>query len=379
MPARGVAGTVAAALVVALTAAACTAGGPPAPAHRSATPSAAPAGLTGTLLLQSNTTAHLLLQTLPAGKPVTLPGVPAAFGSPPAALGPGGRPYMILRAHGRTGVFAVSASGSIRRIGPLAPNAYWGLTISGGVAVAGECYPSQYGEGEPLGFALETLNLAHPVSWHRLRVRSNCSVAVSPDGRTVAYARTTNRGDEIWTFPSDGSGPPRLLLRLSSIAGLQDLGVARPAVVGMSWGGGGLAIFAGQLGGASFTGSPWQVGGLLVRRPSGRVIVAPLGASLPGSLAWQPGGRLLAFTDGVSLPRADQVSYWETRTLDPSTGRIRQVGTSATTNRGGVAWSPDGRTLATERAPLTMAFVGPGGAPLGLLPVSGIPLGWSRR
>jgi sugar lactone lactonase YvrE len=87
-------------------------------------------------------------------------------------------------------------------------------------------------------------------------------------------------------------------------------------------------------------------------------------------MAWQPGGRLLAFFE--NSPRG------EIQTLDPETGEQRQI--AATGDFGKIAWSPDGRVVATSRSPNIIAIIDPRDArQVASTTASGVPIVWLDR
>ena len=108
---------------------------------------------------------------------------------------------------------------------------------------------------------------------------------------------------------------------------------------------------------------------VVIRRNDGSTLVKPQGRARLRQMAWQPGGRLLAFFD--------YAPHGEVLTLDPDTGEQRQI--AAAGDFGQVAWAPDGKALATARSQNIVALVDTDGRQVGALPSSGVPLLWLGR
>ncbi|MFE3032684.1 amidohydrolase family protein [Streptomyces canus] len=228
------------------------------------------------------------------------------------------------------------------------------------------------------------------------RVRSLHLPALSPDGRSVAFAALNS----LWTAGTSGGRPPRKILQVP----------ATRYVLGPTWtpDGTGLlyaddrdGLFAVRRrdldtgeetvladGGRVFPAlSPDGTrlacldmsGNLVVRDlPDGgeRTLAAPLGAGgLPGRPSWSPDGRYVALCDRNRLNQRFREGYNLIRVVDTTTGTAALHALAAHTSLSdrydsGPVWSPDGRWMAVIAE-----------SALWLLPVraDGTPEGQPRR
>jgi hypothetical protein len=249
------------------------------------------------------------------------------------------------------------------------------------------------------GATVHLLDLDHPVAWTSLKggvkgnvppgsfgafgppfpgpVQSGGSTAVSPDGTRLAFLLRGPDGLELWERQLDGSSPPTRLLSLGRLPALRDAGIDRPRLFsGLVWGPGGVAMGLAQLIGFQFGSS--SLGAIVTRSDDGRVRTLPLGNLAPGAMAWQPGGKVLAFVDEVGEGGFFQSRYQELRTIDAATGAVRQLGASYGVFNGAVTWSPDGGAIAWSHGPGLLQVLDPEGRALGALDVEGTPDAWVR-
>jgi hypothetical protein len=186
----------------------------------------------------------------------------------------------------------------------------------------------------PSGAAVATcegvfaLRFASMERWER--IGSGCWVALSEDGRSVAYAP---RGDRLVIRPFVGVGRStsvdldRVLGPLLGLSDPQVQLVGQPA-----WGAAGLAFSVGAQG---------QVA-VFVRNPSGRIreVLQEIHANpyREPLLAWQPDGTVLAIGDDVGPAGA------VLRVFDTADGSHHAIG-SDVIGFAGLAWSPRGDAL----------------------------------
>ncbi|ARF58636.1 amidohydrolase family protein [Streptomyces gilvosporeus] len=196
--------------------------------------------------------------------------------------------------------------------------------------------------------------------------------ALSPDGRTVAFAAHNS----LWTAPTSGGGTPRRIVRAA----------ATRYVLAPSWSRDGRAlVYADDRDGlfavrrrevasgeetVLATGGRVQpalspdggrlaaldmAGNLVVRTLTDgteKVLAAPMGAGgLPGRPSWSPDGRYLAYCDRNRLNRRFREGYNVIRVLDAETGKGRLYPLAdhvslADRYDSGPVWSPDGRWMA---------------------------------
>jgi hypothetical protein len=249
-----------------------------------------------------------------------------------------------FRVRTRSQLFAVSPDGEARPIGPSDLSFAYPVAVEGDLQIATSC------TGRPGTWALD---LSTPEAWLSV-AEGGCPAAVSPDGRWIAYPVSSPTGQSVWRVPIDGSTEPEVSLDLAALAELEVVGIPRPKVFQMAWGEPGLAV-----GVADDFGHPEQAA-LVIAAPPGTVRVVSLGSAVPGEMAWEPGGQLLAFTDCVDCvgnPRFGQEQFHgEIRTYDARSGRFTQIAVSAE-GFSGLVWSPNGETLASRWRAGELLFV----------------------
>jgi len=239
-------------------------------------------------------------------------------------------------------LWRVSASADAVPVGPALPG-FNSFALRGSRALAWRCVGDE---------RVSVLDLASPVRW--VPVATGCPAALAPDGRHVAYVQ----GGTLWSRELP-DGPADRLLRLALAPGVRRSHIKPTATFGiMSWGDGGIAIPVGS----------YEHAALLVRDAAGRVRVVRLSGNF-GGMAWQPGGRLLAYSEYSPAQTVD------IRTLDTATGATTLVAVGR--NYGQFAWSPDGHTLAVARTADVVAFVGLDGRQVGARDIGGVPDAWT--
>jgi len=189
-------------------------------------------------------------------------------------------------------------------------------------------------------------------------IATGCAASLSTDGTIVAYAD----GGSVWTVASSGGTPTRVFTP-SEVPGLAGAGItrtSRPYATAIS--GGGVA---------ALIGNPQEGFAILVSWHGSKARVIALGKNRPGELEWQPGGRLLAFTDYLE---ATQTA--EARLFDPATGSITQVAATADYGVGRIVWAPDGAVLAVARSATQIAFVDRQGELVASASIGGFPDDW---
>jgi hypothetical protein len=216
--------------------------------------------------------------------------------------------------------------------------------------------------------------------WRSVATGTSCTAALSPDARWIVYDTTSRTGGAIWRTRADGSGGTQRIVSLASIPQLGTAGLRKPVVVGaVVWGEPGIAFIAGSR--AELFGRGEQgIHAVVVVTPAGDTRVIALGSTIAGEVAWQPGGRLLAFTDMVGAARLgffDQSGYTELRVMDSQSGALRQVATAHVGTAGTFVWRNDGRALAWTQAPDLLRFLQPDGSDLGSVTTEGIPYDWA--
>ncbi|HEY1331783.1 MAG TPA: hypothetical protein VGH10_09950 [Actinomycetota bacterium] len=306
--------TAGAVMVLSFVAAACT-GAPPAPS-----PAAKPA-LHGWMLAASSVfDGRVSLLTLPSGRvrsaslpPNAIP-VAAAWASPGSvalALLPTGSD-----ARSPDRLYRVNAGGTTQPVGRTLLGVRQ-ASAGGGLITAATCRD-----------VLVTA-VADPGRWRSLG--AGCLAAPAPDGTSVTFSD----GSTVWTAPADGSGPVRRLWAIEpSTPGLGELG--RHGTIGaLAPGPQGLAIRVDG------TGPSSGAFAIVVLRPDGSVqpiTAGSLGGQSPPELAWQPGGRLLAF----NAPLLD--GGGTVQVADATTGARRIVAIDPQ-GFSGLLWSPSGAAL----------------------------------
>jgi hypothetical protein len=190
----------------------------------------------------------------------------------------------------------------------------------------------------------------------------------------------TNRERQALELVPVEGGKARPLLDLRHFADVSQASIDNPRIEGVSWGPPGLAV-------AVSNGTDDQYPYALIVLPtSGSVVsannprVIPLGKGLPDGLAWQPGGRVLAFTDCAACPgpffrSTFQHPTADLRLYDVRTGRLRDIAASHDGFQG-LVWSPDGDILASHWARGEVLFVEASTGRLEREPVDGVPLDW---
>jgi hypothetical protein len=212
-------------------------------------------------------------------------------------------------------------------------------------------------------------------AWERV-ARGGCPGAVSPDGRWHVWVR----GGQVRRTEIDAGTPPDVILDLDRVEGLRGAGIPRPRVFEMALGPRGLAMSVGD----SF-GAPEHGAVIVLPLPDGPggepadADVVVLGEAYPNSLAWQPGGRHLAYLAcvncfaGFGFGQDERIG--EVYVYDATSGASRQVAAGHET-MSGLVWSPDGRALATLWRPNELLIVSARGRVLGRRPVQGLPWDW---
>jgi WD40 repeat protein len=264
---------------------------------------------------------------------------------------------------GRGHLYHLPAGGVARRIGPPLHNAYL-LDVRGGTAVASAC-------GSPKDSGIFALDLHGGDRWRRV-VPGNCSAALSPDHELVAYTRNGNR--EVWRSRIDGKGGGRLVVDVGEVRSLPSLGIHDARVSALAWGHGGVAVVVTK--GHRGERGPYA---LVVVRPHHPPATIGLGAAWINSLAWQPGGDLLAFADFTLSGTRFFGSHPEggdLRIYDARSGTLRQLAASPG-DIGGVTWSPDGRTVAVEWNNANLMFVDVRSGAIQTRNVQALPLAWA--
>lgn len=359
--------------IVAVTGSACTGDGgpdrrPSAPSGRSA--------LEGRLLLEEGTRgADVTVLTLPDGEFVEIRGEEFEevdfFGG--AVWGEDGTGYVIgsfqvegddgFRVQARSQLFAVSPDGEATPLGPPDLSFAYPVAALDHVLVATSC------AGRPRTWALD---LSTSEAW-RLVAEGGCPAAVSPDGEWIAYPVSSPAGEPVWRARIDGSTEPGILLDLADLPGLEEVGIPRPRIYQMAWGGPGLAV-----GVADSFRHPEQAA-LVIGAPSGAPRIIPLGSAVPGEMAWEPEGSLLAFADCVDCvgnPGFGQGNFHgEIRLYDTRSGQLTQIAVSAE-GFSGLVWSPNGETLATRWRAGELLFVDSLGREVAREEAVVLPLDW---
>ena len=372
------------ALVAVAVAAACSSSAPPDVRH------APPLRVQGDLLLaHGENGTRLSSLAARSGAVHPLPGMGGVTGLSGAEWTAGGAAFALLqRPRGESGLYRVDPDGGATRVGPAVPGPFlffgplgvqrFGTSLLGvrrGFAIVSTCFgQGAFGPLERRS-GVSVLELAHPTEWRR--IARGCGEALSPDGRTVV---STDRERKALELVSVEGGKARPLLDLRHFPGVSRASVADPRVEGASWGPPGLAV-------AVANGTDHQYPyGLLVLPTSGSdpdpsdLQVIPLGKGFPDGLAWQPGGRVLAFTDCSECPgpffrSTFQHPSADLRLYDLGTGRLRDVAASHDGFQG-LVWSPRGDVLASHWASGEMLFVEAATGRLEREPVDGVPLDW---
>jgi hypothetical protein len=328
-------------VAVALTvlAAACTSGGAPEPTGGSTGSSYRPRG--EMVILAGRFLARLSVLDAASGteKPLRLPFFGGAYTS--AWPAENGRFYAMPLTFGqrsRNQLYIMGGGRPPDRVGPTIGKVA-DYQIQGGWAVTWGC------PGD-----ISVLNLDDPSEWKV--VGHACSATVSPDGSQLAY--TTPGALFVMDLPA---GTPREVLRFRDLPELHRADIAPVSLDDLLWGDPGIAI---QVGDASRSA-------IVVWRDDGPPVVKAQGRARLGQMQWQPGGRLLAFFD--------YAPHGEVMTLDPDSGEQRQI--AAAGDFGRLAWSPDGKVVATSRSENVIAVVEPrDGGQITALPASGVPIIW---
>jgi hypothetical protein len=226
---------------------------------------------------------------------------------------------------GTTRLFEIGPDRQTRAIGP--PSAAFGsFSHAGGVFLGTECLFGRAGGPLARGVHVYTIDLSSPEEWRS--VAEGCAATLSPDGRSVAFSADART---MWRVPSDGSAEPELLFDVADVEGLTPADLDQALIDGPpTWGEAGLAF-------SLVIGDRVAVG---IREENGRLTAQSLGDNGVGftpSLAWQPGGSLLAATnashaEGIMRVLDTQASTWRVVALanDPFMGLV---------------WSPDGEAL----------------------------------
>jgi len=248
---------------------------------------------------------------------------------------------LVFGQQSRNQLYLMGGGGKPELVGP-AIGGVDNFQIQGGYAVTWGCD----------GGVVSVLDLSDPTEWKT--VGRGCGATVAPDGSQLAY--TTDRALMVMDLPD---GTPRELLRFRDLPELRPARIAPTSLNDLLWGEPGIAI---QVGDASRSA-------VVIRRNDGSTLVKPQGRARLRQMAWQPGGRLLAFFD--------YAPHGEVLTLDPDTGEQRQI--AAAGDFGQVVWAPDGEALATARSQNIVALVDTDGRQVGALPSSGVPLLWLGR
>ncbi|WP_310724526.1 amidohydrolase family protein [Streptomyces sp. N2A] len=216
--------------------------------------------------------------------------------------------------------------------------------------------------------------------------------ALSPDGRTVAFAALNS----LWLAPTSGGGAPRRIVRAGTtryvsapswsrdgrsllyaddrdgLFAVRRREVATGEETVLATGGRvqpALSPDGGRLAALDMSGN------LVVRTlADGKetVLAAPMGAGgLPGRPSWSPDGRYLAYCDRNRLNHRFREGYNVIRVLDTGTGRGRVFALAehvsiADRYDSGPVWSPDGRWMAViAESALWVLPVRPDGTPDG--------------
>ena len=309
--------------------------------HRGATDRFRPEG--GLLALAPPNGQQLISVSLSSGRTRTLrlpPTIDYLGGVFPSS--PGGA-LVVAPSHHGSQLWRVAPGQAAAPLGTSVPGAS-GFSVVGTTAVAWSCGRRP---------AVLATSLASPAGWRR--VAAGCPATLSPDGREVAYLR-----DGVLWSTELGDGATRRLLDLHRVGALQALHIGSNQFFGdMSWGRGGIAATFGE----------FHHQALLVRSATGSVHVVPLIGFSNGS-AWQPGGRLLAYSDFATGGNSVDL-----RLMDAATGAVTLV--SASRNYGQFAWSPDGRALIVARTAELAAFLDTDGRQLATRSIGGVPVAWT--
>jgi hypothetical protein len=188
------------------------------------------------------------------------------------------------------------------------------------------------------------------------------------------------RGGQVRRTEIDGGRAPEIIFDLDEVRGLRGAGVPRPRAFEMAFGPRGIAVSVGD----SFE-APEHGAVIVLPMPDGPggapadPDLVVLGEAYPSTLAWQRGGRLLAFLAcvncfaGFGFGQDERIG--EVHVYDAATGASRQVAAGDDTMTG-LVWSPDGRALATLSGPNELLIVSARGRVIGRRPVQGLPWDW---
>jgi hypothetical protein len=229
--------------------------------------------------------------------------------------------------------------------------------------------------GGPAVAGAYVLDPGPDASWRRV-APGGCPGAISPDARWHVWIR----GGEVRRSEIGSGQPSDVIFNLDRVEGLRGAGILRPRVFDVSLGARGLAV-----GVADSFDAPEHAAVIVLPMPDGpggapaEPDLVVLGEAYPSTLAWQPGGPLLAFLACVScfsgFGFGQQERIGEVHVHDTTTGSTRQIA-AAHESIAGLVWSPDGRALATLWRPNELLLVSPRGRVLGRRPVQGLPWDW---
>jgi len=312
----------------------CTSG--PGVTSRRSGPSPVP--LAGTLLAVGGGTPSIVRYAFPRG---TVTRVPSPIdqeasnrGLFAGAAGTGGEATLVaaVAGHARAWTLAAGAEALAPAAGalPLAHAEEPTLALEGATAAVATCA------------GVWSTSIGGQGRWHR--VGDGCWTAVGPDGE-VAVAPG---GDRIVALDPDGRGA-QTLVRLDRLRGTLGVDTVPELVGDGAWDGGD---------GLAFTVRAGDQIAVFVRSPDGRIREALqeryANTFRTPRLAWRPGGGLLAIADDVG-PGGSVL-----RVFDPATAELRAIALDPL-GFAGLAWAPDGGSIALLTGSSTLLVVRPDG------------------